>query len=204
MVSALGPEDDSMSRVVVGLLNRHCISSTAIRTQVPTDWTLLVSSGPHGDKLAVGFRGCQDALQPEDLAPLATIPSDVLVVCGLANRLAADVLRVPGHRLRVLAPAMRNVLDRSYPLRQLIAPVDVMCCNQAEWDALEDSQEVAARLSILAVTRGPAGVLVRFTDPQGSAKSLALPAFPRDHPPRDTNHAGEAFAAVFIGRTWVG
>lgn len=198
LVSALGPEDDSTSRVVVSLLDRHRISSTAVRTEVPADWTLLVSSGPHGDKLAVGFRGCHEALHPEDLTAPAALPGDVLVVCGLANRLAADVLKAPGPRLRVLAPAIRNVLDRSYPLRKLIAPVDVMCCNQAEWDALEESQEVAARLSILVVTRGPGGVLVRFTDPQGSAKSLDLPAFPRDQPPRDTNHAGEAFAAVFI------
>ncbi|WP_165063406.1 carbohydrate kinase family protein [Paludisphaera rhizosphaerae] len=198
LVSALGPEDDPTSRAVAELLDRHGISSTAIRTNVPADWTLLVSSGPHGDKLAVGFRGCHDALQPEDLAPLTAIPSEVLVVCGLANRLAADVLKAPGPRLRVLAPAIRNVLDRTYPPRKLIAPVDVLCCNQAEWDALEDSQEIAARLSILVVTRGPAGVLVRFTDPQGSAKSLTLPAFPRDRPPRDTNHAGEAFAACFI------
>lgn len=206
LVSALGPEADPTSRAVAGLLDRHEVAYSAIRTDAPADWTLLVTSGPHGDKLAVGFRGCHGAILPDDLSPYTKTPCEVLIVCGLPNNLAACVLQAPGPRLRVLAPAMRNMLDRGFPLRRLIAPVDVLCCNQAEWDALEDPQEVAARLSILVVTQGAAGVLIRFTDPEGSSKALTLPAFPRDRPPRDTNRAGEAFATFFIrslmGREW--
>ena len=45
---------------------------------------------------------------------------------------------------------------------------------------------------------GPRGSTVRFTTPAGDAGILRIPAFPRERPPRDTNRAGEAYAATLI------
>ncbi|WP_165244080.1 PfkB family carbohydrate kinase [Paludisphaera soli] len=198
LVAALGPEHDATSRAVAGLLARHGVAGRRIRTAGPADWTLLISSGEHGDKLAVGFRGCHAALGPEDVRPSLGESCDVLVVAGLSNRLSAEILTAPGPALRVFAPAMRNMLERDFPLRRAIGPVDLLCCNRAEWDALEDREEVAARLTILVVTEGASGAWARFTDPQGESRRLQVGAFPRARPSRDTNRAGEAFAAFLI------
>ncbi|AMV37076.1 pfkB family carbohydrate kinase [Planctomyces sp. SH-PL62] len=198
LVSALGPEDDPNSRAVAGLLVREGVQGRRVRVDRPADWTLLVSSGEHGDKLAVGFRGCHAALEISALRPFLGEACGVLVAAGLPNRLSADILKAPGPSLRVFAPAMRNMIDRDFPLRGAIGPVDLLCCNRGEWEALEDREEVAARLSILVVTDGAAGAKARFTDPYGEARSVAIPSFPRARPPRDTNRAGEAFAAFLI------
>jgi ribokinase len=63
---------------------------------------------------------------------------------------------------------------------------------------LGDREEVAWRVSILLVTDGSSGAVARFTTPQGESGRVQVPAFPRDRPPRDTNHAGEAYAAAFV------
>ena len=63
---------------------------------------------------------------------------------------------------------------------------------------LPDREEVAWRVSILIVTDGPAGSWARFTRPEGEPGVVRVPAFPRDRPPRDTNRAGEAFAASLV------
>lgn len=206
LVAALGPAEDPTSAAVAGLLGSQGIAARIVRTAASADWTLLVSSGPHGDKLAVGFRGCHEALATDDLSPHLAEPCDVRIVAGLPNRLASTILKAPGARLRVFAPAMRNVLDQSSPILEMIGPVDVLCCNRGEWEALADREEVAARLSVLVVTEGAGGSSARFTDPEGAAKSVRVPAFPRSRPPRDTNRAGEAFAAFFLatllGRGW--
>ncbi|OJW18755.1 MAG: sugar kinase [Planctomycetales bacterium 71-10] len=198
LVAALGPPDDPTSAAVERRLAEQGIAARIVRRDRPADWTLLISSGEHGDKLAVGFRGCHEALMPDDLAPPLAEPCDVRIVAGLPNRLAAGLLKAPGARIRAFAPAMRNVLDRDHPVLGLVGPVDVLCCNRGEWEALADREEVAARLSILVVTDGSAGGSARFTDPLGSAGSVRIPAFPRARPPRDTNRAGEAFASTFL------
>ncbi|MDG3005823.1 carbohydrate kinase family protein [Paludisphaera mucosa] len=198
LVSALGPEDDPTSREVADLMERHGVAHRGLRTDRRADWTLLISSGGHGDKLAVGFRGCHAALEPAAFEPSLAESCDVRIVAALPNRLSVGILKAPGARLRVFAPAMRNMIDRIDPVLPLIGPVDLLCCNRGEWEALEDREEVAARLSILVVTDGAAGAWVRFTDPQGGARTVRIPAFPRARPPRDTNRAGEAFAAFLI------
>jgi sugar/nucleoside kinase (ribokinase family) len=53
-------------------------------------------------------------------------------------------------------------------------------------------------VSLLAVTDGPAGSVVRYTTPEGEAGRLSIPAFPRSQPPHDTNRAGEAYAATLV------
>ena len=101
---------------------------------------------------------------------------------------------------------MRNMIDREPPVSEMAGAVDVLCCNRREWEALDDREEVAARISILVVTDGASGSQARYTDPQGDARTIRQPAFPRDRPPRDTNRAGEAFAATLtatlIGLDW--
>jgi sugar/nucleoside kinase (ribokinase family) len=198
LTSALGPPDDPMSRAVSDLVARSGITHRPIRVEgSPADWTLLVTSAEFGDKLPIGFRGCHAALE---LLPAPAEPScDLLVVAARPNRLAAQVLRGDGALVRFFAPAMRNMLDRDCPISGFADAIDVMTCNRREWENLDDREEVAWRLSVLAITDGPAGSVVRFTDPSGEAGLLRIPAFPRRHPPRDTNRAGEAFASAFLG-----
>jgi ribokinase len=89
------------------------------------------------------------------------------------------------------------MLDRDCPVSSFAGAIDILCCNRHEWALLEDREEVAWRVSILVVTDGPSGSSARFTTPSGELGRIRIPAFPRDRPPRDTNRAGEAFAANF-------
>jgi len=196
---ALGPEDDPISQVIASLLDRQAIAHSTIRVaDHGADWTLLVSSGMHGDKLPIGFRGCHAALDPGSFDPWLSSPCDLRVAAALPNRLAAHILSAPGASCRVFAPAMRNMRDQEYLLSSFAGSIDLLCCNRQEWETLDDREEVAWRVSILVVTDGPSGSLARFTTPQGEPGTIRVPAFPRNRPPRDTNRAGEAFAAAFI------
>jgi len=196
---ALGPEVDPVSQSIGKLLDREAIAHCPIRVaDHRADWTLLVTSGEHGDKLAVGFRGCHSALGADSFDPWLSSPCDLRVAASLPNRLAARVLSAPGAGCRVFAPAMRNMLDRDCLMSSFAGSIDLFCCNRQEWETLADREEVAWRVSILVVTDGPAGSWARFTRPQGEPGVVRVPAFPRDRPPRDTNRAGEAFAASLI------
>ena len=93
---------------------------------------------------------------------------------------------------------MRNVLDREFPVSAFAGSIDVLCCNRHEWETLSDREEVAWRVSILVVTEGAKGASARFTKAQGDPGTVRVPSFPRAHPPRDTNRAGEAFAATLL------
>ncbi len=94
--------------------------------------------------------------------------------------------------------------DRDTPVSSFAGSIDLLCCNRLEWETLEDREEMAWRVSILVITDGPAGSLARFTTPQGEPGSVRVPAFPRDRPPRDTNRAGETFAATFVSTLRLG
>jgi ribokinase len=197
--SALGSESDPTSQAVSRQLARFGIAHHPIR--VPdrsADWTLLVTSGEFGDKLPIGFRGCHAALTPDSLEPMASQPRDLRVVAALANHLSARALSAPGAAMRFFAPSLRTMLDRDCLLSSFAASIDVLSCNRREWEALDDREEVAWRVSILVVTDGPDGSSVRFTTPAGEPGRFRIPAFPRERPPRDTNRAGEAFAATLI------
>jgi sugar/nucleoside kinase (ribokinase family) len=197
LVSALGPEDDPISRAVADLLARAGVAHWPIRVaDQAADWTLLITSGGFGDKLPIGFRGCHAALT--ELPDEQDGACDLRVVASLPNRLAAEALRRPGAAVRFFAPAMRNMLDRAVPLSGFAGAIDVLSCNRHEWESLADREEVAWRVSILAVTDGPHGSVVRFTTPEGEAGRVEVAAFPRSHPPRDTNRAGETFAATLL------
>ncbi len=199
LCSALGPLSDSMSQAIAGRLARHGITHRPLGVvDQPADWTLLITSGAFGDKLPIGFRGCHERLDARSLLDASHEPCDLRVVASLPNRLAAPVLSAPGARARLFAPAMRNVLDRSCSVASFASAIDILCCNRREWEALLDQQEIAWVVSILAVTDGSAGSLVRFTTPTGEPGHLQIPAFPRNRPPGDTNRAGEAYAATLV------
>lgn len=197
LISALGSLDDPTSRTVEGLLNRERITHRLIRVpEQPADWTLLVTSGEHGDKLAIGFRGCHEAIRtlPEPEGPT---PADLVVVAGLPNRLVAQALGCHHDAIRFLAPAMRNMIDRDPPLAALSNSIDLLSCNRREWETLADRESLAERLSLLAITDGPAGSRIRYRSLTGF-EELHQPAVAREAPPRDTNRAGEAFASNLI------
>jgi sugar/nucleoside kinase (ribokinase family) len=199
LYSALGPATDRTSQAVSGLVARYGLTHQAIRIPARTaDWTLLVSSGGFGDKLPIGFRGCHAALDPGELARRAQAPCDLRVVAALPNRLVEPLLRAHGVCTRFFAPTMRNMTDREDPLARFADGVDVLSCNRTEWESLEGRDVVAARVPIVAVTDGPAGIEIRFATPTGEPGRIHVPAFPRGRPPRDTNRAGEAFASTFV------
>ncbi len=199
LFSALGPEDEPSSQAVERRLNGLGIAHTALRVaNHPADWTLLVTSGEFGDKLPIGFRGCHLALDRVEIAGLACPACELRVVASLPNEISAHLLRQSGAGVRLFAPAMRNVLDREYPISRFAASIDVLCCNRIEWETIEDREEVRWQLSILVVTDGPRGSTVRYTNPSGDPGLLHVDAFPRTAAPRDTNRAGEAYAATFV------
>jgi ribokinase len=203
LVSSLGPEADPASQTIQRLLAEAGVTHHPIRVAHPADWTLLVTSGEHGDKLPVGFRGCHAALPA--LGGWTDRWTPLRVVAALPNRLAAEALKGPA-AVRAFAPAMRNMLDRDPPVSGFADLIDILCCNRGEWEALLDREPVAWQVSILVVTDGPAGATLRYTTPEGEAGRLSIPAFPRSRPPADTNRAGEAFAstllATLLGQGW--
>jgi len=196
---ALGTEDDWTSRRVAELLRREGIDYRPVRIPgQPADSTLLLSSGKHGDKLAVGFRGCHKALDPGSLGAGNDQACDLRVAAALPNRLAGYVLAAPGARCRLFAPAMRNMIDQECRVSGFAGSIDLLCCNRHEWETLADREEVGRRVSIVVITDGAEGSLARFAEPRGATDTIRQLAFPRDRPPADTNRAGEAFAACLV------
>jgi ribokinase len=205
LYSALGTEGDPTSVAIGEMTTRYGVEHHPLRLpDHSADWTLLVTRGEYGDKLPIGFRGCHDALVPGPLVRVAAEPCDLRVVAALPNRLVEPVLRAPGARTRFLAPAMRNMADRDRSLAFFADCIDILCCNRTEWEALRDRELVAARLPILAVTDGPRGIDLQFTTYTGEIGQLHMPAFPRAHPPRDTNRAGEAFGSTLVSALFDG
>jgi sugar/nucleoside kinase (ribokinase family) len=184
-----------VSKSIDSLLARHHIHHRPLRVlDHKADWTLLLTSGSFGDKLPIGFRGCHDAL--------TALPKpdkcDLLVFAGLANRLLSKLLSERTADVCLLAPAMRNVVDRQTPLASCLQNVDIISCNRGEWERLANRAEILERTPIVAVTDGAKGGLIYFHDLDRTANTLSFPAFPRTHPPRDTNRAGEAFGSTFV------
>ncbi len=199
LCSALGSDSDPTSQAIAQRLADHGIFHDPIRVfDHSADWTLLITSGSFGDKLPIGFRGCHAAVDPAAFDPRAARPCDLRVVASLPNRLSARLLGTAGAACRFFAPAMRNVLDRDCPLSTFARSIDILSCNRQEWETLEDREEVAWQVSILIVTDGPDGSSVRYTNSSGEAERLQVPVFSRTNPPRDTNRAGESYAATLV------
>ncbi len=191
----LGDESEPIGRRVIELLDGLGISYRP--THVPGrlgEWTLLVTSGEFGDKLPIGFR--DPGTHEVPVGPAG--PCDLLVVASMTNRRAAAALARVGARVRLFAPAMRNATDTDPKVSAFARDVDILCCNRTEWESIADREEVAWRVSILAITDGPSGAEVRYTTPTGDAGRFEIPAFPRREPPKDTNRAGEAFASTLV------
>ena len=210
LVSVLGGPDDPTSRAVAALLTRAGVPHEPARVaDQPADWTLLISSGAHGDKLAVGFRGCHAAwAHPE---PWRDRACRVRVVAALPNRVVPAALgdRRAG-RVRAFFPSARNMLDRADPVADFAGQIDLLSCNRGEWLDLGAGTAGLARVPVVAVTDGPRGATVRFRAEADAdvVAELTVPAFPRAVPIVDTNRAGEAFAAsllaTLVNAGWAG
>ena len=58
LIFAIGQPDDPISDQILKKLTKNEIRCTPVRISAKSaDWTLLVTSGAYGDKLAIGFRG---------------------------------------------------------------------------------------------------------------------------------------------------
>lgn len=192
----LGDDTDPINPRVIRLLDDAGIDCRPAR--IPGrlgEWTLLLTSGEFGDKLPIGFR---DPGQIDQTDPAPEEPCDLLVAASMTNRRAAAALAHPSARVRLFAPAMRNMTDADPSVSAFARDIDILCCNRTEWEALADREEVAWRVPVLAITDGPRGAEIRYTTPTGEAGRLEIPAFPRSHPPKDTNRAGEAFASTLV------
>lgn len=199
LVSALGDEgNDPTTRRVSALLEEQGIRSWPICVPSrPADWTLLVTSGAHGDKLAVGFRGCHAALDGWGLIAGELRGADLLVAASLTNALARAALRsAAAGTVRMFAPTRFNLRDRDPSVASFADAIDVLCCNRQEWELLPEGERalLERRAKLLSVTDGPAGARIAC-----GGVVIDVPAFPRAFPPRDTNRAGEAFAATLVG-----
>lgn len=196
LVSALGPIGEPIGSRVAAMLTSQGIEHRPVRVPATTsDWSLIVSSGPFGDKLAIGFRGCHAGMPRFDATGEASCR--LLIAAAIPNRLIADALGRPA-AIRFVAPAMRNAVDRETPLSSLAGRFDVASLNRREWEAIPDRDAIRERTPVVVVTDGPDGCFVSYRDRENHLESLAIPAFPRANPPRDTNRAGEAFASSFL------
>jgi len=198
LVSALGSSADPTSRAVEILLHRAGIRHEPARIEGhPADWTLLLSSGEHGDKLAVGFRGCHASWT--DLGRWFDLACRVRVVAALPNRILLQALGAVGSsQVVAFFPSSRNMLDRVDPISRFADRFDFLSCNRGEWRDLGDQVTALDRVAVVAVTDGSAGALVRFRNSGGGRDEIQVPAFPRVEPIRDTNRAGEAFASTLL------
>ncbi len=193
-----GSEPDRLGRVILERLARLGVKGRPVI--VPgkaTDWTLIVSSGPFGDKLAVGFRGCHAAVERFPAEALAD-RCDLCVVAGWPNRLLDQALRHVEAPVKFLAPALRNMKDEEMPLDRLAGRFHILSCNRGEWASLRNPETVLRETPLVAITDGPDGATIHFHRSPSNPASLAIPVFPRDRPPRDTNRAGEAFASALV------
>ena len=199
LVSALGSNHDLPRTMIESGLKRLGIEySPVIIEGKPTDWTLIVSSGPHGDKLPVGSRGCHSELSASVMHQHGNW--ELVVAASLKNELLFGVLESHPESLRVLVPAMRNCRDQQFPLRNLVGLADFISLNEHEWQELTPLDRSAwwESKAILCVTRGPDGADIYWTDRSGIRQNFYQPVFPRSVPVVDTNRAGEAFASFLI------
>ncbi len=192
----VGDESDAINTgILARLAAEGIVTEPVVQPGRMGEWTLMITSGPHGDKLPIGFRDL--SCEPRSLGK-ADDCCDLLIVASMTNERAAAALAETGANVKMFAPAMRNMLDRSPSVLEMARHIDILCCNRTEWENLEDREEIAWRVSLLAITDGPNGASLRYLRPNGDAGRLTVPAFPRMRPPRDTNRAGEAFASTLV------
>lgn len=202
LVSCIGASDDETSLKIQSLVKSHRIQHTPVKVDsVAADWTLLITSGEHGDKLPLGLRGCHDSVTAEEL--IASVPNhnqDLLIIASLKNSLMdtlAGLLKAP---IKVLAPAVRNCRETMVPIGNLAGKFDLLTLNQQEWDAMSPAcrQKWLNSQATISITNGPIGAKISWIDRDGDRSEIVTDIFPRRSPPADTNRAGEAFASGLI------
>jgi sugar/nucleoside kinase (ribokinase family) len=200
LVSAIAGERDSISARIRHLLERCRIdhSPVIVSEQSQADSTFIVSSGPFGDKLPIGLRGCHAGLTFE--RTVRDVDAEVVVVASLKNALMDALLGWHPDAFRILAPSARNCRDRVDTVGRLAGKAELLAVNAAEWATMleADRQAFEASDAILSVTRGPDGARISWRDQHGVRRTHFEPVFPRSRPPVDTNRAGEAFASNFV------
>jgi ribokinase len=208
LVHALGEETDAISGRISAMLDAAGIRERRV-IRIPgvcADWTLLVTSGRHGDKLPIGFRGCHSAIPAQTLR--GVIPEcSVLVVTSLPNALAGVAFDAQAE-IRLFAPAVRNMADREVPIRTFADRIDVLACNRHEWEMLDPAsrEAIMRNASLRVLTEGAQGsrIWLGWKDSEtgrvmsGTVLEHVEPAFPRSEPPRDTNRAGECYLATLL------
>lgn len=203
LVSALAGRDDYARHMIeTAIAENEIVHKPVIIPDVSTDCTLIVSSGPHGDKLPVGLRGCHARLHANQMHLKGDW--DVVVAASMHNELISELLAQHKNCLRVLAPATRNCRERTTRLGLLSRLADFMSLNQYEWEEIEkdDRRSWLAGDAIICVTKGPEGAEISWKNDFGERAFHHVPVFPRSEPPVDTNRAGEAFAAFFLNELW--
>lgn len=200
LVSALPAGSDTISAHIRQQLEHFGIDhSPAIGSGQPqADSTFIISSGPFGDKLPIGLRGCHAGLTFE--RTVRNLDAEVVVVASLNNALMHALLDRHADAFRILAPSARNCRDRVDTVGRLVGKADLLAVNAAEWATMleADRQAFEASDAILSVTRGPDGARISWRDQGGERRTHDEPVFPRSRPPVDTNRAGEAFASNFV------
>lgn len=200
LVSAIAGEWDSISARIRHQLERFGIdhSPVIVSSQSQADSTFIISSGPFGDKLPIGLRGCHAGMTFE--STFRDDRAEVVVVASLKNALMDALLGFHADAFKILAPSARNCRDRDDPVGRMAGKTDLLAVNAAEWAAMHEDDRKAFEASdaILSVTRGPEGAEISWRDRDGSRRTHFEPVFPRGRPPVDTNRAGEAFASHFV------
>ncbi len=200
LVSALPGESDDISERIRQQVQRYGIDHAPmiVPGQAQADSTFIVSSGPFGDKLPIGLRGCHAAMNCE--RPGRNAHAEVVVVASLKNAVMDALLTRYADAFRILAPSARNCRDRADPVGRMAGKADVLAVNMAEWATMQPSDREAFETSdaILSVTRGAEGAEISWRGADGARRKHFEPVFPRSRPPVDTNRAGEAFASHFV------
>lgn len=162
-----------------------------------SDETLLLSTRHYGDKLPIGFR---DAVlhYPLERAARLIADSELVIIASLPNQAVARLLEHSHGRPVLFAPAMRNVTGQDFPVNEIQRTVSCMTLNENEWRRIRAKEELRETIPLLFITRGAAGVTACFRNESGARESLDVPAHHPEVPPKDTNRAGETFAAFTL------
>jgi len=200
LVSALAGESDVFSARIRRLAKRCGIghAPVIVAGHPQADSTFILSSGPFGDKLPIGLRGCHAGLTFD--RTFRDDHADVVVVASLKNALMDALLGRHSDAFRILAPSARNCRDRADPVGRMAGKVDLLAVNAGEWAAMQESDRESFEKSdaILSVTRGADGAEISWRGDDGTRRTHFEPVFPRSRPPVDTNRAGEAFVSHFV------
>ena len=202
---ALGSEDDPGSRAVAELLAREGVVHEPIRIRDhPADWTLLVTSGADGDKLAIGFRGCHAALAQDAFDPWLAAPCDLRVVAGLPNPLAARVSRPPAP-LPALRPGdakharsrLSRLRFRRFDRSALLQPPGVGDAPRPRGDGVEGLDPGGDRRPRRSL--GPLHLALGRSGPAPGARIPSRPA-PGRHQPRRRGLRGDLRVRLALPR----